>query len=183
MENTSVWLGTNPTIVQHCWRHLHVESWHPPPVLERLRSRGKITGAVLSQGLVEAWVGGSDWDQVTKDCSLDPGDVARLLSRTADLLRQVIPDPEPDPWQGVVNVTMQCCRHAQSGSAEGPCPSTWDRRRDAEMLNTTCSIRHEGQPHSLLSPGSVTVSIAITAAASAMPPFAAPSKHQIYGAK
>jgi len=34
-------------------------------------------------------VGGSDWDQVTKDCSLDPGDVARLLSRTADLLRQV----------------------------------------------------------------------------------------------
>ena len=40
-------------------------------------------------GLVEAWVGGSDWDQVTKDCSLDPGDVARLLSRTADLLRQV----------------------------------------------------------------------------------------------
>ena len=34
-------------------------------------------------------MGGSDWDQVTKDCSLDPGDVARLLSRTADLLRQV----------------------------------------------------------------------------------------------
>ena len=43
----------------------------------------------IRAGLVEAWVGGSDWDQVTKDCSLDPGDVARLLSRTADLLRQV----------------------------------------------------------------------------------------------
>ena len=43
----------------------------------------------IPAGLVEAWVGGSDWDQVTKDCSLDPGDVARLLSRTADLLRQV----------------------------------------------------------------------------------------------
>lgn len=40
-------------------------------------------------GLVEAWVGGGSWEQVTKDCSLDQGDTARLLSRTADLLRQV----------------------------------------------------------------------------------------------
>lgn len=41
-------------------------------------------------GLVEAWVGGGSWEQVTKDCSLDQGDTARLLSRTADLLRQVM---------------------------------------------------------------------------------------------
>ena len=38
---------------------------------------------------MEAWVGGGSWAQVTQDCSLDQGDVARLLSRTADLLRQV----------------------------------------------------------------------------------------------
>lgn len=38
---------------------------------------------------MEAWVGGGSWGQVTEDCSLDQGDVARLLSRTSDLLRQV----------------------------------------------------------------------------------------------
>jgi len=32
-------------------------------------------------GVVEAWTGGSSWDQVTKDCNLDDGDIARLLNR------------------------------------------------------------------------------------------------------
>jgi superfamily II RNA helicase len=39
-------------------------------------------------GVVESWAAGNSWAQVIKDCSLDDGDVARLLSRTADLLKQ-----------------------------------------------------------------------------------------------
>jgi DSHCT (NUC185) domain len=39
-------------------------------------------------GVVESWAAGNSWDQVVKDCTLDDGDVARLLSRTADLLKQ-----------------------------------------------------------------------------------------------
>ena len=39
-------------------------------------------------GIVEAWAAGSTWAQVMADCNLDDGDVARLLSRTVDLLRQ-----------------------------------------------------------------------------------------------
>ncbi len=40
-------------------------------------------------GLVEAWVSGISWYQLTSDTSLDEGDVARLLGRTADLMRQI----------------------------------------------------------------------------------------------
>lgn len=40
-------------------------------------------------GLVEAWAGGASWKQLTSDCNVDGGDVARLLSRTVDMLRQV----------------------------------------------------------------------------------------------
>lgn len=40
-------------------------------------------------GLVEAWVAGAGWFEVTEDTSLDEGDLARLLGRTADLLRQI----------------------------------------------------------------------------------------------
>lgn len=39
-------------------------------------------------GIVEAWASGSTWSQVMADCSLDDGDVVRLLSRTTDLCRQ-----------------------------------------------------------------------------------------------
>lgn len=39
-------------------------------------------------GLVEAWASGASWEQAMADCSLDDGDVARLLSRTVDMLRQ-----------------------------------------------------------------------------------------------
>lgn len=39
-------------------------------------------------GVVEAWAAGATWAQVTADCGLDDGDVARLLMRTVDALRQ-----------------------------------------------------------------------------------------------
>jgi len=38
--------------------------------------------------VVEAWAAGGTWAQVTADSNLDDGDVARLLGRAADLLRQ-----------------------------------------------------------------------------------------------
>ena len=41
-------------------------------------------------GLVEAWVAGATWDQIPTDTSLDPGDIARLLSRVVDVLRQAV---------------------------------------------------------------------------------------------
>lgn len=40
-------------------------------------------------GLVEAWAGGASWSQLTADSNVDGGDVARLLNRTVDLLRQI----------------------------------------------------------------------------------------------
>lgn len=40
-------------------------------------------------GVVEAWAAGSTWEQIMTDCNLDDGDVARLLSRTIDLLKQI----------------------------------------------------------------------------------------------
>ena len=41
-------------------------------------------------GLVEAWASGVSWEQLMADCAgLDDGDVARLLTRTMDMLRQV----------------------------------------------------------------------------------------------
>lgn len=40
-------------------------------------------------GLVEAWASGASWEQVMSDCSLDDGDVVRLLTRTVDILRQI----------------------------------------------------------------------------------------------
>lgn len=42
-------------------------------------------------GLVEAWAGGVSWADVMADTSLDDGDMARLLARTADMLKQVRP--------------------------------------------------------------------------------------------
>jgi superfamily II RNA helicase len=39
-------------------------------------------------GVVQAWASGLEWGDAVADCALDPGDVARLMSRTVDLLRQ-----------------------------------------------------------------------------------------------
>ncbi|KAL0037105.1 hypothetical protein WJX79_000589 [Trebouxia sp. C0005] len=38
-------------------------------------------------GIIEAWAAGSSWTDIMKDSSLDDGDIARLLSRTVDVLR------------------------------------------------------------------------------------------------
>lgn len=45
--------------------------------------------ACLCAGLVEAWAAGASWQEVMADTSLDDGDMARLLARTADMLKQV----------------------------------------------------------------------------------------------
>ena len=38
-------------------------------------------------GIIEGWAAGSSWTDIMKDSSLDDGDIARLLSRTVDVLR------------------------------------------------------------------------------------------------
>lgn len=38
-------------------------------------------------GIAEAWAAGSSWTDIMKDSSLEDGDIARLLSRTVDVLR------------------------------------------------------------------------------------------------
>lgn len=48
---------------------------------------GMCLDASLS-GIVEAWASGVGWEDVVRDCDLDEGDVARLLMRTVDTLRQ-----------------------------------------------------------------------------------------------
>lgn len=40
-------------------------------------------------GLVEAWASGASWSQIMADSNMDDGDMARLLIRTIDLLKQV----------------------------------------------------------------------------------------------
>ncbi|GAB4818573.1 hypothetical protein N2152v2_005619 [Parachlorella kessleri] len=40
-------------------------------------------------GVVEAWASGCNWSEVMMDCNIDEGDMARLLTRTLDLLKQV----------------------------------------------------------------------------------------------
>ena len=40
-------------------------------------------------GLVEAWTWTVEWDVLKESCDLDDGDLARLLCRVADLLRQI----------------------------------------------------------------------------------------------
>ncbi|KAG2449071.1 hypothetical protein HYH02_005820 [Chlamydomonas schloesseri] len=40
-------------------------------------------------GLVEAWASGATWAQVMEDSNMDDGDMARLLIRTIDLLKQL----------------------------------------------------------------------------------------------
>ncbi|KAG2444652.1 hypothetical protein HXX76_001396 [Chlamydomonas incerta] len=40
-------------------------------------------------GLVEAWASGATWTQVMEDSDMDDGDMARLLIRTIDLLKQL----------------------------------------------------------------------------------------------
>jgi hypothetical protein len=44
---------------------------------------------LLLPGLVEAWAGGASWQEIMADTSIDDGDMARLLARTADMLKQV----------------------------------------------------------------------------------------------
>lgn len=61
-------------------------------------------------GLVEAWASGCSWEEVMKDCSLDDGDVARLLTRTVDLLRQVgARRSRGVGWGGEMVVTWHAC--------------------------------------------------------------------------
>lgn len=48
---------------------------------------GMCLDASLS-GIVEAWASGVGWEDIVRDCDLDEGDVARLLIRTVDTLRQ-----------------------------------------------------------------------------------------------
>lgn len=40
-------------------------------------------------GLVEAWADGCTWDQLTHSTNMDDGDLAYLLTRTRDILRQI----------------------------------------------------------------------------------------------
>lgn len=40
-------------------------------------------------GMVEAWASGLTWREIMMDCSMDEGDLARLLRRTIDILAQV----------------------------------------------------------------------------------------------
>lgn len=41
-------------------------------------------------GIVEAWAGGAQWRSIMEDVDLDDGDMARLLARTVDVLRQAL---------------------------------------------------------------------------------------------
>ncbi|CAN1187636.1 DExH-box ATP-dependent RNA helicase DExH15 chloroplastic [Linum perenne] len=48
-------------------------------------------------GMVEAWASGLSWKEMTMDCAMDDGDLARLLRRTIDLLAQIPKLPDVDP--------------------------------------------------------------------------------------
>ncbi|KDP21275.1 hypothetical protein JCGZ_21746 [Jatropha curcas] len=48
-------------------------------------------------GMVEAWASGLTWREITMDCAMDDGDLARLIRRTIDLLAQIPKLPDIDP--------------------------------------------------------------------------------------
>lgn len=55
----------------------------------------------IASGLVEAWVQGAAWTQLTHATSIDEGDLVRVIRRTADVLRQLsridaVPSPLAD---------------------------------------------------------------------------------------
>jgi hypothetical protein len=67
---------------------------------------------LLSTGLVESWAAGASWQEVMADTSLDDGDMARLLARTADMLKQVGRKnnnfPVPPPPNGGCSCVAWC---------------------------------------------------------------------------
>lgn len=75
--------------LNHC-RHVYQEA---QDMLFGLQARHGVLASLSVDlrlaGLVEAWAAGCTWDQLMTDCSLDDGDVARVLSRSVDVLKQV----------------------------------------------------------------------------------------------
>ncbi len=65
-------------------------------------------------GVVEAWAAGGTWAQVTADSNLDDGDVARLLGRAADLLRQARPAAAAPPRCCIGVCGDRACAAAQA---------------------------------------------------------------------
>jgi len=69
---------------------------------EAQRANGLQEGAVPividteHAGLVEAWASGVKWEEVVASCTLDEGDVARLLRRSTDMLIQLKNTPHLD---------------------------------------------------------------------------------------
>ena len=45
---------------------------------------------LVPPGIVEAWARGTPWTDIMAGVDLDDGDMARLLARTVDVLRQVL---------------------------------------------------------------------------------------------
>jgi len=80
-----------------------------PPVEAPLRVDTRLAG------LVEAWASGVAWDQVVRDSSIDEGDMARLLLRTADVLRQVATS-----LPHVSALTQHCARDALKSVDRAP---------------------------------------------------------------
>eukprot|EP00955_Chlamydomonas_euryale_P040893 351841-Chlamydomonas_euryale.AAC.9 len=81
-------------------------------------------------GLVEAWAAGATWAQIMEDSSLDDGDVARLLMRTVDLLRQV--------WKMSGGRVCGGLRGVWHGEAVHLMPATL---RGCSCARSTCSDR------------------------------------------
>eukprot|EP01024_Parvocaulis_polyphysoides_P018102 TRINITY_DN17992_c0_g1_i7.p2 TRINITY_DN17992_c0_g1~~TRINITY_DN17992_c0_g1_i7.p2 ORF type:complete len:202 (-),score=29.80 TRINITY_DN17992_c0_g1_i7:106-711(-) len=52
-------------------------------------------------GLVEAWAQGQSWAAINEGCSVDEGDIGRLLMRIIDFLKQVVYIEEV--WEGIRN--------------------------------------------------------------------------------
>ena len=79
----------------------------------------------LAAGVVEAWAGGSTWDQIVMDCNLDDGDIARLLNR------YVVSEMQYADAEGhsaaVIKLTTSPLAHYQSLTVD---QSFWRRLRE-----------------------------------------------------
>ena len=65
-------------------------------------------------GVIEAWAAGSSWSDIMKDSSLDDGDIARLLTRTVDMLRHAY------FCKGLLNNTRYAARKAMKAMDRNP---------------------------------------------------------------
>ncbi|MFM7469534.1 MAG: DEAD/DEAH box helicase [Vampirovibrionales bacterium] len=91
--------------VRRLYRQLQTMTQRVYDVQQQFEIDAPVSLNPLGIGIVEAWAKGWHWEAVLNLTDLDPGDLVRMIRRTADILRQVskmTPDIFPDGEGGTL---------------------------------------------------------------------------------